>query len=120
LWQDVYPFLLQTRHNSTNKTVKTIDEILKDVLKDDFDMAMLTNAASRLRVDVVSPAPTPQLTMEPNSPTSNPPSTRDSVDEPVNTTLLPGTDKALRAGKGTFADVKIRRDSEPPEPSTKD
>lgn len=110
LWQDVHPLLLRIRDISTQKTSKTIDEMIKTVLGNDFDITMLASAASRLRVDIGSPAPTPQLTMEPDSPSSNPPSTRESVDEPLNRTFLPGTDQAKLPYQGRFSDrVKIHQ-----------
>lgn len=92
VWQEVYGFL-QVAKITEVKIKKAIDALIGVI-----HAFLSTMPSSPSQVDASSPAPTPSLTMEPNSPTSNSPSTNDSaVDEPVNMMFPFSTKKALEA-----------------------
>lgn len=80
--------------NYSGKHVERIAELLREMSPVPVVQATPSTRhssmapTSPLQLDVGSAAPTPNLTMEPNSPSSSPPSTAESaVDEPVGVTL---------------------------------
>jgi mRNA-binding protein PUF3 len=80
--------------NYSGKHVERISELLRETSparREDATPSTRHSSiapSSPLQLDVGSAAPTPNLTMEPNSPSSSPPSTTESaVDEPVGVTL---------------------------------
>jgi len=99
---------LQWARNSgySGKHVDTIGHLLEETSQ---RLDASTAPTSPLQLDVGSAAPTPNLTMEPNSPSSSPPSTTESaVDDVVGEPLK--AQLAAASGRRLSPEVRLAED----------